>query len=64
MFDGDTLAFGSMVFEVDRVPGHSPGSVSFRSPWRRGGAPDGCSGGDVLFLDGGRTDLPAGDPGC
>ena len=30
VFDGDTLSIGSMVFEVDHVPGHSPGSVSFR----------------------------------
>ncbi len=64
VFDGDTLAFGSMVFEVDHVPGHSPGSVSFRITVETEEGPRMVVlGGDVLFLDGvGRTDLPAGDP--
>lgn len=64
VFDGDTLAFGSMVFEVDHVPGHSPGSVSFRITAETEEGPRMVVlGGDVLFLDGvGRTDLPAGDP--
>ena len=64
VFDGDTLAFGSMVFEVDHVPSHSPGSVSFRITVETEEGPRMVVlGGDVLFLDGvGRTDLPAGDP--
>lgn len=64
VFDGDTLSFGSMVFEVDHVPGHSPGSVSFRITVETEEGPRMVVlGGDVLFLDGvGRTDLPAGDP--
>lgn len=63
VFDGDTLTFGSMVFDVDHVPGHSPGSVSFRiSVETEQGPRMVVLGGDVLFQDGvGRTDLPAGD---
>lgn len=63
VFDGDSLTFGSMTFEVDHVPGHSPGSVSFRItvPTEEGPRLV-VLGGDVLFQDGvGRTDLPAGD---
>ncbi|HJC61118.1 MAG TPA: MBL fold metallo-hydrolase [Candidatus Dietzia intestinigallinarum] len=63
VFDGDTLSIGSMVFEVDHVPGHSPGSVSFRITVETEQGPRMVVlGGDVLFRDGvGRTDLPAGD---
>ena len=63
VFDGDTLTFGSMVFDVDHVPGHSPGSVSFRILVESEQGPRMVVlGGDVLFQDGvGRTDLPAGD---
>ena len=63
VFDGDTLTFGSMVFDVDHVPGHSPGSVSFRIQVESEQGPRMVVlGGDVLFQDGvGRTDLPAGD---
>lgn len=63
VFDGDTLTFGSMVFDVDHVPGHSPGSVSFRIQVESEHGPRMVVlGGDVLFQDGvGRTDLPAGD---
>nr|WP_187702541.1 MBL fold metallo-hydrolase [Dietzia sp. SLG310A2-38A2] len=63
VFDGDTLRFGSMTFDVDHVPGHSPGSVSFRIMVdTEEGRRTVVLGGDVLFQDGvGRTDLPAGD---
>ncbi|GAA4262350.1 MBL fold metallo-hydrolase [Dietzia aurantiaca] len=63
VFDGDSLTFGSMVFDVDHVPGHSPGSVSFRIVVESEQGPRMVVlGGDVLFQDGvGRTDLPAGD---
>ncbi|UVE95539.1 MBL fold metallo-hydrolase [Dietzia sp. B32] len=63
VFDGDTLRFGSMTFDVDHVPGHSPGSVSFRITVETEEGPRMVVlGGDVLFQDGvGRTDLPAGD---
>jgi len=63
VFDGDTLTIGSMTFDVDHVPGHSPGSVSFRITVQTEDGPRlVVLGGDVLFQDGvGRTDLPAGD---
>lgn len=63
VFDGDSLTFGSMTFDVDHVPGHSPGSVSFRTTLAtEEGERMIVLGGDVLFQDGvGRTDLPAGD---
>ena len=63
VFDGDSLTFGSMTFDVDHVPGHSPGSVSFRITVPTEDGPRlVVLGGDVLFQDGvGRTDLPAGD---
>lgn len=63
VFDGDSLTFGSMTFEVDHVPGHSLGSVSFRvTVSTEEGPRDVVLGGDVLFQDGvGRSDLPGGD---
>lgn len=63
VFDGDTLPFGSMTFDVDHVPGHSRGSVSFRVTVQTDDGPrEVVLGGDVLFQDGvGRTDLPGGD---
>lgn len=63
VFDGDRLEFGSMVFDVDHVPGHSAGSVSFRTTARIGDEErEVVLGGDVLFQDGvGRSDLPGGD---
>lgn len=51
---GDTIAFGSRVFEVRHTPGHSPGHVVLVT--------DGVAlVGDVLFAGSiGRTDLPGG----
>ncbi len=63
VFDGDRLTFGSMTFDVDHVPGHSRGSVSFRAVTATESGPrEVVLGGDVLFQDGiGRSDLPGGD---
>lgn len=63
VFDGDRLTFGSMTFDVDHVPGHSVGSVSFRTTVETEEGPrEVVIGGDVLFQDGvGRSDLPGGD---
>ncbi|HLH83024.1 MAG TPA: MBL fold metallo-hydrolase [Trebonia sp.] len=62
--DGCTLTLGGCEFTVSHVPGHTPGSVTFRADE----APDGqgCSrtllSGDLLFAGSiGRTDLPGGD---
>ena len=55
--DGDTVGFGSHVFEVYHTPGHAPGHVIFFH--REEGI---AHLGDVLFNGSiGRTDLPGGD---
>lgn len=63
LFDGDRLTFGALTFDVDHVPGHSRGSVSFRAVTVTDSGPrEVVFGGDVLFQDGiGRSDLPGGD---
>jgi glyoxylase-like metal-dependent hydrolase (beta-lactamase superfamily II) len=53
--EGDSVAVGSVAFEVRHAPGHSPGHVVLVG----GGA---VFAGDVLFAGSvGRTDLPGGD---
>jgi glyoxylase-like metal-dependent hydrolase (beta-lactamase superfamily II) len=55
--DGDTVAVGSMRFEVLHCPGHTPGHVVFYQPDARL-----AFVGDVLFKGSiGRTDFPRGD---
>jgi glyoxylase-like metal-dependent hydrolase (beta-lactamase superfamily II) len=54
--DGDVLAFGGFAIEVVHTPGHTPGSVCFRT--------DGwiCSG-DLVFAGAiGRSDFPNSSP--
>ncbi|HEY9242365.1 MAG TPA: MBL fold metallo-hydrolase [Streptosporangiaceae bacterium] len=55
--DGTVLSLAGLEITVDHAPGHTPGSVAFRS---------GTSvmfSGDLLFAGSiGRTDLPGGDP--
>lgn len=59
--DGATLDLAGMSLTVDHTPGHTGGSVVFRT-----GAPEGGQlllAGDTLFAGSiGRTDLPGGDP--
>jgi hydroxyacylglutathione hydrolase len=53
---GMTLRLAGVELVVDHAPGHTPGSVTFRSPERV------MFSGDVLFAGSiGRTDLPGGD---
>ncbi|MFJ7356574.1 MBL fold metallo-hydrolase [Phyllobacterium sp. NPDC097923] len=55
--DGDTVSFGSHVFEVLHCPGHAPGHVVYYNR-----AAKFAHVGDVLFNGSvGRTDLPGGD---
>jgi glyoxylase-like metal-dependent hydrolase (beta-lactamase superfamily II) len=55
--DGTVLSLAGLEITVDHAPGHTPGSVAFRS-----GAAVMFSG-DLLFAGSiGRTDLPGGDP--
>jgi hydroxyacylglutathione hydrolase len=52
--DGQRIALGNETLEVIHTPGHSPGSVTFRSG-------DTIVSGDILFAGSiGRTDLPGG----
>ncbi|MEK1888187.1 MAG: MBL fold metallo-hydrolase [Phyllobacterium sp.] len=55
--DGETVSFGSHVFEVLHCPGHAPGHVVYFNR-----AAKFAHVGDVLFNGSvGRTDLPGGD---
>jgi hydroxyacylglutathione hydrolase len=71
--DGAVLDVAGLSFTVDHAPGHTPGSVTFRTPLREpaaeAGDGDGATAdrqvlftGDLLFAGSiGRTDLPGGD---
>ena len=57
--DGEKVTLGGVDFAIGHTPGHTPGSVTFRS-----GADDldALFTGDLLFAGSiGRTDLPGGD---
>lgn len=55
--DGEVLAIAGLEIIVDHAPGHTAGSVAFRSPEAV------MFSGDLLFAGSiGRTDLPGGDP--
>ena len=57
--DGDTVPLAGLDFAIGHTPGHTPGSVTFRS---RGDDLDALFTGDLLFAGSiGRTDLPGGD---
>jgi hydroxyacylglutathione hydrolase len=64
--DGTTLELAGLAFAVDHTPGHTRGSVTFRSV-RGDGAGNEHNllvSGDTLFAGSiGRTDLPGGDHG-
>ncbi len=62
--DGLDLELAGLRLTVDHTPGHTRGSVTFRTPWS--GPDEDVSGvlfaGDLLFAGSiGRTDLPGGD---
>jgi hydroxyacylglutathione hydrolase len=66
--DGQVLELAGVQFLVDHTPGHTRGSVTFRSPWVSTGSTSGDDisevmfSGDLLFAGSiGRTDLPGGD---
>jgi hydroxyacylglutathione hydrolase len=59
--DGMRLQLAGLDLVVDHAPGHTEGSVLFRSD-ASGDVPPHCVSGDVLFAGSiGRTDLPGGD---
>jgi hydroxyacylglutathione hydrolase len=61
--DGDDLEIAGLRFAVDHAPGHTRGSVTFRSPYDGPeDVPELMFSGDLLFAGSiGRTDLPGGD---
>ena len=65
--DGVDLELAGLRFVVDHTPGHTPGSVTFRTPYLVDGrshaeVSEVMFSGDLLFEGSiGRTDLPGGD---
>jgi glyoxylase-like metal-dependent hydrolase (beta-lactamase superfamily II) len=60
--DGRTLELAGLEFVVDHTPGHTEGSVTFRSEYAEQGVSEVMFSGDLLFAGSiGRTDLPGGD---
>lgn len=60
--DAQSLELAGLTFTVDHMPGHTRGSVTFRTPHPADGVSEVLFAGDVLFAGSiGRTDLPGGD---
>ena len=60
--DGQSLELAGITFAVDHTPGHTPGSVTFRTPYQEQEVSEVMFSGDLLFAGSiGRTDLPGGD---
>jgi glyoxylase-like metal-dependent hydrolase (beta-lactamase superfamily II) len=60
--DGQVLELAGLEVTVDHTPGHTQGSVTFRTPYARDEISEVMFSGDVLFAGSiGRTDLPGGD---
>jgi hydroxyacylglutathione hydrolase len=60
--DLQTLELAGIELVVDHTPGHTEGSVTFRTPYGEQGVSELMFSGDLLFAGSiGRTDLPGGD---
>lgn len=60
--DLQELELAGLRFVVDHTPGHTEGSVTFRTPYDREDVSEVLFSGDLLFAGSiGRTDLPGGD---
>jgi glyoxylase-like metal-dependent hydrolase (beta-lactamase superfamily II) len=60
--DGQSLELAGVTFSVDHTPGHTQGSVAFRTPYALDDVAEVMFAGDLLFAGSiGRTDLPGGD---
>jgi glyoxylase-like metal-dependent hydrolase (beta-lactamase superfamily II) len=60
--DLQRIELAGLEFVVDHTPGHTPGSVTFRTPYAADGPSEVLFSGDLLFAGSiGRTDLPGGD---
>jgi glyoxylase-like metal-dependent hydrolase (beta-lactamase superfamily II) len=59
--DGQRLELAGLAVTVDHTPGHTEGSVTFRTPYDGDVVSDVMFSGDLLFAGSiGRTDLPGG----
>jgi len=62
LVDGSRLELAGLTVTVDHTPGHTEGSVTFRTPYQGDDVSDVMFSGDLLFAGSiGRTDLPGGD---
>jgi glyoxylase-like metal-dependent hydrolase (beta-lactamase superfamily II) len=60
--DAQELELAGLRFVVDHTPGHTRGSVTFRTPYADADVSEIMFSGDLLFAGSiGRTDLPGGD---
>ncbi|GEP38492.1 hydrolase [Nocardioides psychrotolerans] len=60
--DNQVLELAGLSFVVDHTPGHTEGSVTFRTPYDQAEISEVMFSGDLLFAGSiGRTDLPGGD---
>lgn len=60
--DLQEVELAGLRFVVDHTPGHTEGSVTFRSPYEADDVSEVMFSGDLLFAGSiGRTDLPGGD---
>ncbi|WP_205473451.1 MBL fold metallo-hydrolase [Nocardioides sp. SYSU D00038] len=60
--DHQDLELAGLRFVVDHTPGHTEGSVTFRTPYDADDVSEVLFAGDLLFAGSiGRTDLPGGD---
>jgi glyoxylase-like metal-dependent hydrolase (beta-lactamase superfamily II) len=60
--DGQALELAGLEIVVDHTPGHTPGSIVFRTPYGEQDVAAVMFSGDLLFAGSiGRTDLPGGD---
>ncbi|MGH3413493.1 MAG: MBL fold metallo-hydrolase [Marmoricola sp.] len=60
--DQQELELAGLQLTVDHTPGHTEGSVTFRTPYAEQGISELMFAGDLLFAGSiGRTDLPGGD---
>jgi hydroxyacylglutathione hydrolase len=60
--DGQEIELAGLSFLIDHTPGHTEGSVTFRTPYDEAQISEVMFAGDLLFAGSiGRTDLPGGD---
>jgi glyoxylase-like metal-dependent hydrolase (beta-lactamase superfamily II) len=62
LVDLQTIELAGISVTVDHAPGHTPGLITFRTPYPAADVSEVLFSGDLLFAGSiGRTDLPGGD---